>query len=266
MASKPASRHAIAGQPDTEVAAESTTMTAAVAATMASEARNAASPGTEIVALTAPFGTLYIENRAEASIAGHAVLETLAEHADDADAAIVSAFGDPGLGAAKELFDFPVVGLAESAMVTAWLLGGRFSIVCLTPRLARWYRECAAEHGLDKRLASIRALAVPVSDVTTARDELASALAQSCMEAVEADGAEVVILGGGPIAGLARSLAEQVPVPLLDGVTCAVRVAEMLVALGHRPPRLGSYARPAPKPSRGLSPALARRISGSAQA
>ncbi len=77
---------------------------------------------------------------------------------------------------------------------------------------------------------------------------------------MDEDEAEVVILGGGPVAGLARQISDVVPVPLLDGVSCAVRVAEMLVALGTRAPPRGSFARPEPKPASGLAPALTAMI------
>ena len=87
----------------------------------------AASPGTEIRTATARFGALYIENRIEASIASHAVLDALAEHGTGVDAAIVSAFGDPGLAAARELVDIPVVGVSEAAFLMAWTLGRRYA-------------------------------------------------------------------------------------------------------------------------------------------
>ena len=61
---------------------------------------------------------------------------------------------------------------------------------------------------------------------------------------------------------LARELAEQIPVPALDGVACAVRVAEAVAGLGFRAPVRGSFARPRPKPAKGLSPALNRWIIG----
>ena len=60
----------------------------------------------------------------------------------------------------------------------------------------------------------------------------------------------------GPIAGLARTVAHEIPVPVLDGVSCAMRLAEALVDLAPRPASRGSFARPAAKPSRGLTPAL----------
>lgn len=237
-------------------------ITASMTENMAAEARRFASPGTTVVAATAPFGTEYIANRAEAAIAAHAVLELLACHAEDCDAAIISAFGDPGLAAAREFADIPVLGIAESAMLTAWMLGRRFSIVCLTERLRRWYIECADEHGLAGRLVSVRAINAPVRDITSAKDDMRARLLDQCRRAVEQDEAEVIILGGGPLAGLAREAADEILVPALDGVSCAVRLAEALVGLNPRQPQRGSFVRPPPKPAKGLAPELMRRITG----
>jgi len=237
-------------------------VTEAITASMAAEARRSASPGTGITAVTASFGTEYVENRVEAAIAGHAVLDALASHMDGHDAAIVSAFGDPGLAAAREFADIPVFGIEESALLTAWTLGRRIVIVCLTPRLGRWYQECAEEHGLAGRLVGVRALDVPIPDIARAKEQLRERLLRECGHAIERDGAEVIIFGGGPIAGLAREAAAEIPVPTLDGVSCAVRLAEAVAGLHPHPPSRGSFARPRPKPAQGLSPALMRRIVG----
>lgn len=231
-------------------------VTEAITRTMVEEARRSASGDTEIVAATARFGTQYVENRVEAAIAGHAVLEALAGHAPGCDAAIVAAFGDPGLFAAKEMLDIPVIGIAEAAFLTAYTLGRRYAIVCLTPRLGVWYRECAEEHGLERRLVAVRPLDLPPSDITAAKEQAGRRLVQACHEVVDRHGAEVVIMGGGPIAGLARDVAHEIPVPVLDGVSCAVRLAEALIAIAPRPPASGSFARPPAKPSQGLAPAL----------
>ena len=235
-------------------------ITAAVTDTMLAEARRSASPGTEIIAATARFGVTYVENRIEAAIASHAVLEALAEHARGCDAAIVAAFGDPGLWAAKELMEFPVVGISEAAFLTAHLLGGRYSIVCLSERLGVWYRECAREHGLDSRLGSVRALAVAPSDIAKAKEEMRERLIEQALRAIDEDAAEVIVLGGGPIAGLAREIADRLSVPIVDGVSCAVQMAEGIVRLGPRKAARGSFARPAGKPAAGLAPELLHSI------
>ncbi|EDP61680.1 hydantoin racemase [alpha proteobacterium BAL199] len=231
-------------------------VTEAITATMVEEARRTAASDTVIVPATARFGTLYIENRVESAIAGHAVLEALAEHASGCDAAIVAAFGDPGVFAAKEMLDIPVIGIAEAAFLTAYTLGRRYAIVCLTQRLGVWYRECAEEHGLAGRLVAVRPLDVPPTDITNAKEQTGRRLVEACHEVIDRHGAEVVIMGGGPIAGLARTVAHEIPVPVLDGVSCAVRLAEALVDLAPRPAARGSFARPPAKPSKGLSPAL----------
>jgi allantoin racemase len=237
-------------------------ITAAVTDLIAAEARRSASPGTEITAAMATFGTQYIENRIEEVIASHAVLDVLALHMNGHDAAIVAAFGDPGLTAAREFADIPIFGIEESSLLTAWTLGRRIAIVCLTPRLGRWYQECAEEHGLAGRLVSVRPLDGQITDIALAKDQLRARLLKECQRAIELDAAEVIIFGGAPIAGLAREAASEIPVPVLDGVSCAVRLAEAIVGLRPRPPARGSFARPAPKPTQGLSPPLTRRIEG----
>lgn len=235
-------------------------ITERITSLMLEEALRSAGPGTRVVAVSAPFGTQYVENRAEAAIAAHAVLDAVATHAQDCDAVIVAAFGDPGVEAVRELFDMPVVGISEAAFHMAWLLGRRYSVVCLTPRLRTWYIECAQEVGLHGRLASVRALPRLDADITTAKDAARDALLEQCRRAIDDDGAEVLIVGGGPLAGLAREIAHLLPVPVIDGVSCAVRLAEALVGLHPAPPTTGSFARPAAKPARGLAPALLARI------
>lgn len=237
-------------------------ITEAITTIMVEEARRSAAPTTTIVPATARFGTQYIENRIESAIASHAVLDAIAEHADGCDAVIVSAFGDPGVAAAKELLDIPVVGISEAAFLTAYTLGRSYSMVCLTQRLRTWYMECAREHGLAGRMASARALDVAVPDITRARETLKEFLVEQSLRAVNEDGAEVIIMAGGPTAGLTREIRDRIPVPTIDGVSCAVRLAEMLVGLDVRPPTRGSFARPPSKPAKGLSAALMRQITG----
>jgi len=235
-------------------------ITEQITQTMLAEARRSASAGTELSAVTARFGTRYVENRAEAAIAAHAVLEAVAEHSAGHDAIIVAAFGDPGVEAVRELFDLPVVGISEAAFHMAWLLGRRYSVVCLTPRLRTWYIECARHTGLDSRLASVRALPTLNADITEARDAGREALLEQCRHAIEEDEAEVLVVGGGPLAGLARDIAGELPVPVIDGVSCAVRLAEALVGLAPTVPSAGSFARPGPKLAQGLGNALLRQI------
>lgn len=221
----------------------------------------AKAPGTELVAMTASRGVPYIASRAEAQIGGAIALEMLAECHGDFDAAIIAAFGDPGLMGARELFDLPIVGMAEAAMLAACMLGRRFSIVTFARALGPWYRECVEMHGLSARCASIRMLDESfgvISDVQSEKEDMLVALAR---RAVEEDEADVVILAGAPLAGLAARVRHRVAVPVVDQMAAAVKMAEALVALSPCKATSGTFRRPPAKPTIGLPDALARRIS-----
>lgn len=232
--------------------------TQAVTDRIAAVARAAASPGTEIVAVTGQTGVPYIATRAEAVIGGRVALELLAEHSPGCDAAVIAAFADPGVGGARELLSIPVIGMAEAAMLTACMLGRRFSIVTFATAMGPWYRECVDYNGLTGRLASIRYVSGGFRDINTVQQEKQALLIEACHRAAQEDEADVVILGGAPLAGLAASIAGQVPVPLVDGVAAAVRQAEVLAALRPSKATAGTFRTPDPKAITGVPDALER--------
>ncbi len=219
--------------------------------------RLVASAGTKLIPMTAPRGVPYIATRAEAAIGSAVMLEMLAEKRGTFDAAVCAAFGDPGLGGARELFDFPIVGMAEAAMLVACTLGRSFSIVSFAKALEPWFAEIVAWHGLSGRCAAIRMLDNRFTDINAVADEMETLLVDLANRTVNDDGADVVILAGAPLAGLATKLRDRVPVPLVDGIQAAVTMAEGLVRLNPRKATVGTYRRPGPKDSSGLSQALA---------
>jgi Asp/Glu/hydantoin racemase len=216
-----------------------------------------ASPGTELIAMTAPRGVPYIATRAEAAIGGAVFLEMLAESQGTCDAAICAAFGDPALGGARELFDFPIVGMAEAAMLVACTLGRSFSIVSFSKSLEPWFAEIVGWHGLTGRCAAIRMLDGGFRSIADVQEEKEQLLVDLANRTVAENGADVVILAGAPLSGLANKIADKVPVPLVDGIQAAVTMAEGLVRIKPRKATAGTYRRPGPKDSKGLSRALA---------
>lgn len=231
----------------------------AITALLEQAARPVAAAGTEIVGMTAARGVPYIASRAEAALGAVAVLELLAEHHAQYDAAIIAAFGDPGLGAARELFPIPVVGLAEAGMLTACMLGAQFGIVTFAQLLEPWYRECVAWHGLNARCAGVFALPggfTAIEGVGAEREDALVALAASAVS----EGADVVVLAGAPLSGLAVRVRDRIEVPVVDCAVAAVKQAEALVAVGARKPTAGSFRRPPAKAATGVDPALTRWI------
>ncbi len=227
---------------------------------IAAVARSVAADGTEIEFVSAHYGVPYIATRTEAVIGGRVALEILAERGSEFDAAIIAAFGDPGLGAARELMAIPVVGLTEASVLMACPLGRTFSIVSFSSRLKPWYQECVAWHGMTNRLASIRMLDATFADVGRVQEENQDLLVDLASRAVQEDGAEVIILAGAPLAGLASRVRDRIEVPVVEGVAASVKIAEGLVALRPRKASVGSFRQPAPKPATGLPDALTRLI------
>jgi allantoin racemase len=220
-------------------------------------AKLVASPGTELLPMTAQRGVPYIATRAEAAIGAAAALEMLAERRSEIDAAIIAAFGDPGLGGARELFDFPVVGMAEAAMLSACMLGRSFAIVSFSRSLEPWFAEIVAWHGLSGRCAAIRTLDEGFRSIDEVQEEKQAVLVDLALRTVKDDAADVDILAGAPLAGLANKIRDRVPVPLVDGIQAAVVMAEGLVRMKPRKATAGTYRRPGAKDSKGLAAALA---------
>ena len=216
-----------------------------------------ASPGTELIPMTAPRGVPYIATRAEAAIGSAVMLEMLAEKRGTFDAAVCAAFGDPGLGGARELFDFPIVGMAEAAMLVACTLGRKFAIVSFAKALEPWFAEIVDWHGMTSRCAAIQMLDGAFTNINDVAEEKEQLLVDLANKVVIDKGADVVILAGAPLAGLATKLRDRVPVPLVDGIQAAVAMAEGLVRLNPRKATVGTYCRPGAKESTGLSKPLA---------
>lgn len=234
-----------------------------VSALIRAEAERSAAPGTTVEVLTAPFGVAYIETRFEALLGAYATAQLAAEHHAGFDAVVVAAFGDPGLAALREVLPCPVTGLTEAALASACLLGQRFSIVAISQRIRPWYRETVQANGLEGRLASIRGLDEPLADIGNVQGEQGERLVALAERCVADDGADVIVLAGAPLAGLARRLAGRLPVPVVDGVSSAVRHAQTLVALQPGRATRGSFAPPPQKPNRGLPAAIAHLLTQS---
>jgi allantoin racemase len=232
--------------------------TEAITEACVAAARQAASPGTGIIGATPAFGPRVISTRVENAIAAHALLATLAEHAGAVDAAILAVSHDTALEAARQLMPCPVIGMTEAACLTACMVGGRFAV--LTLGHAGPYEELVARHGLAARCAAVHGIPATPQDALRDPARVQAMLVDAI--AMLAERADAVVLAGAVLAGMDRVLQPRAAVPLLDGITCAVRLAEMLVALKLPKPGAGSYAAPAGREALGLSAPLAALLRG----
>ena len=202
---------------------------------------------------TGRFGARYIASRAASAIAAHAALDAWAEHGAGVDAVLIGCFGDPGLDALRELAPVPVLGLADAAAAAAG--GRRFGVVTGGAAWKPMLEEFFASRGVGAQLAGVRTVAPSGGEIARDPEGALASLAAACRASAEEDGAEVVILGGAGLAGLAARLATRVPVPVLCSVEEGVRAA--IAAIGRGPAGLIPHQ---PVESIGLSPALAAQL------
>jgi allantoin racemase len=163
------------------------------------------------------------------------------------DAVILACFSDPGLEAAKEVSKIPVVGIEESTLHLAAMLGARFSI--MTPRKTRIPMRTEHVHmrGLGHFLASVRSLDLSVADTDRYPEKTKQRVFEVAQKAVEEDGAEVIILGCAGMAGYAPELEAKLNIKVLDPTAVALKVAEAMVDLGLTHSKRAMFAFPPEK-------------------
>lgn len=233
--------------------------TEAITQLCADAARAAASPGSEIIAATPRFGPEVISTRAENIIAGHALLELLAQHAGQVEGVLLAVSHDTALEAARQLMPCPVVGMTEAALFGACLVGARFGLVTFGG--VETYRERIAAHGLASRCASLIGLDGTPQETVRDPEGVARKVLGGIQRAVE-EGADAVIMGGAALAGMGPRIQAEAPVPLLDGIACGVKFLEALIALKLPKPSQGSLAPPRGRNSVNLDPKLAALLRG----
>jgi allantoin racemase len=160
-----------------------------------------------------------------------------AAQAEGYDAVCIDTMSDSGLAAARSVLDIPVIGPGRASMLTALMLGERFSILIMWDRWRHLYRKTIAELGLGPRVASIRSIGVqPDNQALLAGKEeavfpLLLAAAEKC---VTEDGAEVILLGSTTMHQAHGYLAARLPVPVINPGPLTYKLAESALALGLR--------------------------------
>ena len=207
-----------------------------------------AGPGSQISVVHLDEGPDSIESECEEALVVPDFLRKSRE-AEQAgcDAIICDCFGDPGVHAARELVDIPVIGAGESSVLLAASLGQRFSVVTVLPSVFTMIENLVRRAGVDGKLASIRSVDIPVLQLHE-KDKMVSALLEQMIRAIEEDKAHALILGCTGMMGVAKNLRSQLvskgfDVPVVDPVGASLKQAETMVSLGLRQSRL-TYHRP----------------------
>ena len=190
------------------------------------------SPEVVVAVADAPGGPLSIESHAEEFLCVPPMLAALTGRPRQPDAVIIGCFGDPGLGAVREVLDCPVVGPFEAALHLGAQLGARVGVVTI----------------LDS--------VVPVLELKKDPADVASRAAAAGGSLVRDKDADVLVLGCMSLSflGVAERMASGLGVPVINPARCALETARGLAAQG-----LGQSRRTYAKPRKALTVGEERR-------
>ena len=176
------------------------------------------------------------------------------------DAFLIGNVGDPGLQAAREIANIPVLALCETSLHLACMMGRNFSLVTINEKFTPRILDNVARYGLAGRLACWNRMKVDrilhldagFHDAR-ARKEIFRQFLKAANANVEA-GAEVIVPAGGVVMALLAEAGIHEAnrnTPVLNGITALVKQAEAVVKInrimgGKFPSKRLYYAPPTP--------------------
>ncbi len=226
--------------------------TAAMTAKIAAAARGVAAVGTEIIAVNPEAGPVSIESHYDEAVSVLGVLEEVRKGENErCDGYVIACFGDPGLLAAREITQAPVLGIAESAMHVASFIATGFSVVTTLKRTCIIAEHLVEGYGLTPFCRRVRGTDVPVLDLEETSAAAFAIIAEECRRAVAEDRCGAIVLGCAGMADLVAAVQREIGIPVIDGVAAAVKLVEAVIGLGLGTSKQGDLAWPISKPYAG---------------
>lgn len=158
------------------------------------------------------------------------------------DAFLIGNIADPGLRECREIANFPVLGLCETSLLTACMMGANFSLVTINEKFTPRIVENVRRYELEKRLAVVNRMSVERIlnlDKGFQDDNVKRELIDAFMKAANANvdaGAEVVIAAGGVVMALLADAGIYMAnkgTPILNGITTLVKMGEAAVKMSR---------------------------------
>ena len=206
-------------------------------------AQSVARSDTEIIATNPRSGPSSIQGFHDAATCVPYLLEIIKEH-PQADAVVIACFDDTGLDAVRCAVDVPVIGIGEAAYHVASIVSNKFSVITTLGRSVPGLEANLMRYGLDRRCVKVIATEIPVLKLEENDPATLDKIKSAIKDTVANDKAEAVVLGCAGMTDLMDRLSREIGIPVLDGVTCAVTLAEGLFAAKVKTSKAGGYASP----------------------
>lgn len=198
-------------------------------------AKEFASPGTEIICKSVPNAPSLIEDFADEILCGPGLIKVIKESDLAADAYVLACTCDVNICAIREATTKPVIGIGEISMMAAMTLGYKFSIIQMTRRSVPMKLRMIHSLGFTYRCASVRAMDDSIEG------DLIDKITPVALEAVEKDGAEVIVLGCAALSGIDQEISKRIGVPVIDGIPYAIRFAEAHILTCMQTSKMGLF-------------------------
>ena len=150
-----------------------------------------------------------------------------------ASAFVLACFSDPGLHMARETTRKPVLGIAESGLLTALTLGDRIGVIAILPgsipRHSRFFRTM----GIENRIAGEYPVELGVTELAD-ENVTFTRMTDVSKRLIDEKGADVLVMGCAGMARYRGRLEDSLGVPVIDPSQAAVAQAIAAVRLGYR--------------------------------
>ena len=166
------------------------------------------------------------------------------------DAVCVDTMSDSGVAALRSVLDIPVIGPGRASMLTAMLLGSRFSVVTMWKHWFHLYEKTAGELGIRNHVASIRSIDVAPDNQALFADkeeDIFPLLLAEAKAAIAEDGAEVILLGSTTMHQAHQFLSASLDVPVINPGPLTYKLIEAMLGLGLSHSRAAYPASLAPR-------------------
>ena len=152
-------------------------------------------------------------------------------------AVVIAHYLDPGLEAGRELVSIPVIGSGHATYRLASVLARRISIITSVHSHIGPIGDIVAAEGVSEKVVSIRSVEIAQLDDQKVSQQCPDELLELSWEAVERDGAKLIILALHGFFDMSSQVKEQLalggnPIPVLDPLRVAIKHAENLVGMG----------------------------------
>lgn len=187
-------------------------------------------PDTELTVVGVKEAPSAIESDTDVAYAVPGVLRLVQQaNTEGYDAVIIACFSDPGLNAAREISEILVLGIEETSLHIAAMLGRRFTVLTtLSHRVTKKEQEIKAL-GLWEALASVRPLGLTVSEIERSPEQTKAQILEVTRRAMKEDRTEVLVLGCAGMTGYSEEIERQLGIVVIDPTVVTLKVAEALV-------------------------------------